>query len=430
MSSYVGPAQNYQYQLPFASEAVPSSFKSNLAPRPLNCSLTTVNVPSTSGSASASGLSSIQVPLGNNSYIVNPYLRFKVVTTKPANNNGYVFKGAVQSASALISSFQTTLNSTIIDNITNCWEVYDAILAHGTSADWLTRDGSVLMNTSTAVAGDANTSDTAVYCIPLLGLLGAQQAFPAWACQGTLQINISWNTVAGAYALSDEAGAVNAPTAFTCSEVSFVYDKITVESDFISKMRADMMASNAKYVYNYTNYQLVTAPSVAGQNTINTGLNVSSLRGIVLSQVLTADLTGTAVANKGYAKRNGLSNFVVTLDGRIINNSQIDAVNAPSVAFAELQKCFNKVFDASVTDISNKSTYGIAGVADANLLPISFAAGVSASRCAEGLSFQGSPVSVVGVQTTTTAATYTQFLMFISDYSLVIGADSSVDLVR
>ena len=191
-----------------------------------------------------------------------------------------------------------------------------------------------------------------------------------------------------------------------------------------------MMASNAKYVYNYTNYQLVTAPSVAGQNTINTGLNVSSLRGVVLSQVLTADLTATAVNNKGYAKRNGLSNFVVTLDGRIINNSQIDAVNAPSVAFAELQKCFNKVFDASVTDISSKSTYGIAGVADSNLLPISFAAGVSASRCAEGLAFQGSPVSVVGVQTTTTAATYTQFLIFISDYSLVIGADGAVDLVR
>lgn len=421
MSSYVGPAQNYQYQLPFASEAVPSSFKSNLAPRPLNCSLTTVVVPATSGSASASGLSTIQVPLGGSAYMVNPYLRFKVTTTKPANTNGYVYKGAVQSASALISSYQSTLNSTIIDNITNAWEAYDIILAHGTSADWLTRDGSVLMNTLTAVPADANTSDVAVYCLPLLGLLGSQQAFPAWACQGTLQININWNTVAGAFALSDEAGPqTNAPTAFSISELSLVYDRVTVESDFISKMRADMMASNAKYVYNYTNYQNVTAPSVNGQNTINTGLNVSSLRGIVLSQVLTADLTATAVGNKGYSLRNGLSNFIVTLDGRIINNSQIDAVNAPAVAFAELQKCFNKVFDASVTDISTKATY----------LTQSFCAGVSASRCAEGLSFQGSPVAVVGVQATTAANTFTQYLIFISDYSLLIGSDGMVDLVR
>lgn len=421
MSSYVGPAQNYQYQLPFASEAVPSSFKSNLAPRPLNCSLTTVVVPATSGSASASGLSTIQVPLGGSAYMVNPYLRFKVTVTKPANTNGYVYKGAVQSASALISSYQSTLNSTIIDNITNAWEAYDIILAHGTSADWLTRDGSVLMNTLTAVPADANTSDVAVYCLPLLGLLGSQQAFPAWACQGTLQININWNTVAGAFALSDEAGPqTNAPTAFSISELSLVYDRVTVESDFISKMKADMMASNAKYVYNYTNYQNVTAPSVNGQNTINTGLNVSSLRGIVLSQVLTADLTATAVANKGYSLRNGLSNFIVTLDGRIINNSQIDAVNAPAVAFAELQKCFNKVFDASVTDVSTKATY----------LTQSFCAGVSASRCAEGLSFQGSPVAVVGVQATTTATTFTQYLIFISDYSLLIGSDGMVDLVR
>jgi hypothetical protein len=277
------------------------------------------------------------------------------------------------------------------------------------------------MNTLTAVPADANTSDVAVYCLPLLGLLGSQQAFPAWACQGTLQININWNTVAGAFALSDEAGPqTNAPTAFSISELSLVYDRVTVESDFISKMKADMMASNAKYVYNYTNYQNVTAPSVNGQNTINTGLNVSSLRGIVLSQVLTADLTATAVANKGYSLRNGLSNFIVTLDGRIINNSQIDAVNAPAVAFAELQKCFNKVFDASVTDVSTKATY----------LTQSFCAGVSASRCAEGLSFQGSPVAVVGVQATTTATTFTQYLIFISDYSLLIGSDGMVDLVR
>jgi hypothetical protein len=421
MSSYVGPAQNLQYQLPFASEAVPSSFKSNLAPRPINCSLTTVVVPSTSGSASASGLSTIQVPLGNAAYIVNPYLRFKVVTTKAANTNGYVYKGAVASASALISSYQTTLNSTIIDNVTNADKVYDAILAHGTSADWLTRDGSVLMNTLTAVAADAATTDTAVYCIPLLGLLGSQQAFPAWACQGQLQINCNWNTVAGAFALSDEAGPQTNPiTAFVISELSFVYDKITVESDFIGKMKGDMMSSNAKYVYNYTNYQNVTAPSVNGQNTINTGLNVSSLRGVVLSQVLTADLTSTAVVAKGYSLRNGLSAFVVTLDGRIINNSQLDAVNAPAVCFAEVQKCFNKVFDASVTDVSTKATY----------LTQSFIAGVSASRCAEGLSFQGSPVSVVGCQLTTAAATFTQFLIFISDYSLLIGADGQVDLVR
>jgi hypothetical protein len=415
MSSYVGPAQNYQYQLPFASEAVPSSFKSNLAPRVLNCSLTTVNVPSTSGNAAPSGLSTIQVPLGQGAYMVNPYLRFKVTNTGVAAQETFSFKGGVSCASALISSYQTTLNSTIIDNCQNAGlAVYDTILAHGTSADWLAKDAKVLMGadrTFTIPAG-AGALTSNVFCIPLIGLLGAQQAFPLWACQGTLQININWGSLNASFESASLTGAVS------YSEVALVYDRISVESDFISKMRADMMAANAKYVYNYTNYQIVQAPTVNGQSTINTGLNVSSLRGVVLTTTLASD--ATTLAGTGKSLVYGLGNFNVTLDGRNINNNVLDAVNAPPVVFAEMQKCFNKVFDASVTDACDNATY----------LTDAFAAGVSASRVAEGLAFQGSPVSVVGCQITQTAATGTNTLLFISDYSLVIGADGAVDLVR
>lgn len=414
MSSYVGAGQNPQYILPFQREAIPSSFKSNLAPRPLNCSLTTVVTPATSGSANANGLSTIQVPLGNGAYMVNPYLRFKLGVTAGGNASTFTFKGACQSATALIASYQTTVNSTIVDNITNCWQVYDSTLAHGTSADWLAKDATVLMGAGQTTTQSAGGVSNDTYVVPLLGLLGAQQSLPLYLLSGILQININWNSIAGSVASANlDAGAV-----FTFSEVSLVYDRISVESDFISKMRADMMASNAKYIFNYTNYQNVTAPTSAGQITVNTGLNVSSLRGVVATQVLTADLT--TLANNGYSLRNGLSAFVVTLDGRILNNSQFDAVNAPAVAFAELQKCYNKVFDASVTDISTKATY----------LTQSFAAGVSASRVAEALSFSGSPASVVGVQATTSAANYTLYLIFISDYSLIISSDGAIDLVR
>lgn len=418
MSSYVGPAQNYQYELPFASSAVPSSMKSNLAPRPINCSLTTVNVPATSGSAAPSGISTIQVPLGQGAYMVNPYLRFKFALTGGTDNQTFTFKGGVGCASALISSYQTTLNSTIIDNCQNAGlAVYDTILAHGTSADWLAKDAKVLMGagrtyTVGVTAPAAAGTITQVFVLPLIGLLGAQQAFPLWACQGTLQININWASLAG----SLTSGGLNGNVAY--SEVSLVYDRISVESDFISKMRADMMAANAKYIYNYTNYQIVQSPSVIGQSTINTGLNVSSLRGVVLTSLLATD--ATTLAGTGRSLVYGLSNFNVTLDGRNINNNVLDAVNAPAVVFAEMQKCFNKVFDASVTDSCADDTY----------LTYAFAAGVSASRVAEGLAFQGSPVSVVGCQITQTAATGTNTLLFISDYSLVIGADGAVDLVR
>jgi hypothetical protein len=416
MSNYSGAGQNYQYVLPFQQDAVPSSFKSNLAPRPINCVLQTVVVPSTSANANLGTTSTIQVPLGNSAYICNPYLRFKVVYTG-VDTETFSFKGAAGGASALISSFQTSINSTLVDNIQNFGlGVMEPILSHSSSRDWLVQDGSVLMNTNKTTSTLGAAGLTEVYCLPLLGLLGSQQAFPAWAINGVLQININWvSALANALTTSGAASV----TAISFQELSFVYDRVAVEGDFIAKMKQDMMSSGAKYCYGFTNYQSLTAISTNGQNTINTGLNVSSLRGVIMTSVLTADLA--ALQNNGYSLRNGLSNFQVSLDGRLVNSSILDATASPAVVFMELQKVFSRCFDSSVTDNSTKANY----------LTQSFAAGVSACRVAEGLAFQGSPVSVIGLQLTQSAATYTNYIVYISDYQLLIGgADGQVDLVR
>jgi hypothetical protein len=417
MSSYVAAGNNLQYVLPFQMDAVPSSFKSNLAPRPINCVLQTVNVQATSGNQSVGGTTTIQVPLGNSAYICNPYLRFRVVYTG-IESTTFRFKGSSGGASALISSLQTSINSTLIDNIQNYGlGVMDPILSHSTSRDWLVQDGSLLMNTTTQntiTVGGTTLSE--VYCMPLLGMLGAQQAFPAWAVNGVLQLNINWvNSFAAAI-----GGAANAAsiTALSFQDVQFVYDRVAVEGDFIAKMKSDMASSGAKYTYSFTNYQTLTAVSTNGQNTINTGINVSSLRGALMTSVVTGDLADQTA--RGFSIRNGLSNYQLSLDGRLVNSSILDAVNAPAVCFAELQKVFSRVFDASVTDNSTKPTY----------LTESFAVGVSACRVAEGLAFQGSPCSVTSLQITQNAATATNYIVFISDYSLLIGADGMCDLVR
>ena len=416
MSSYVGAGQNPQYVLPFQMDAVPSSFKSNLAPRPLNCNLQTVNVPSTSGNAGFGGVSSIQIPLGQAAYIVNPYLRFKVTFTGVGNAAGLAFKGAAKSAMAMISSYQSSINSTLIDNIQNFPFIADQLLNHSCSKEWLTNDGSVLMNTLNSINGGAladTVSASEVYCVPLLGMLGSQQAFPAWAVSGTLQLNINWaQTVAAAiYATANTVTAV-------ISEVAFVYDRVAVEGDFIAKMRQDMAASGAKYTYAFTNYQSLAVQSSASQSTINTSLNASSLRAVVMSTILSAD--ATTIGNPGLSVVNGLTNFQVSLDGRLINANILNAVTAPAVTFIEMNKCFSRMFDSSVTDNSDKATY----------ITHTFAAGVSATRVAEGLAFQGSPVSVVGVQIAQTTATHTNFLTYICDQCLLLGADGQVDLVR
>jgi len=414
MSSYAGAGQFPQYVLPFQNESVPSSFMSNKAPRPISCTLQTVVVPTTSANASANGTSIIQVPLGQSAYICNPYLRFKVAYTG-TNADTFTFKGAVGGATALLSSMQTSINSTLIDNMQQVNWTYENVLAHSTSRDWIFQDGNVLMGSGKIAntLGAAGLTDT--YCIPLLGLLGSQQAFPAWAVNGVLQINLNWNSLTGAISSS----GADSVTAISISELAFVYDRIAVEGDFIAKMKSDMAMSGAKYCYGFTNYQSLTAQSVNGSTTINTGLNVSSLRGVIMSSVLTTDLT-TMQTRDGYSLRNGLSNFQCTLDGRLVNSTQLNAVNDPAVCFIELQKVFSRIFDSSVTDLATKATY----------LSQVFGVGVSATRVAEGLAFQGSPVSVVGLQITQSANTYTNFIIYISDYQLLIGADGQIDLVR
>lgn len=451
MSNYAGPGQNYQYQLPFTQDAVPSSFKSNLAPKPINCNLQTVTVPSTSGTAALGSTSIIQVPLGQSAYICNPYLRFKAnYVVGGTAVTGAAFKSASQSAMALISSYQTSVNSTLVDNIQNFPQIADIILSHSCSKEWLASDGNVLMATASAppanppVAaalipnlGFANKGELAlnstiseVYCVPLLGLLSSQQAFPAYAVNGILQININWvNSVL--QALSGTAGVTAANLGLNFSEITLVYDRVAVEGDFIAKMKNEMASSGAKYCYAFTNYQSISQASTNGQNTINTGLNVSSLRGVVMSSVLTADYT-TENGGLGYSLPMALSNFQVTLDGRLVNNVLLDAVNQPASCFIEMQKAFSRIFDSSVTDNTSRAEYrGItaASVAAGNGAK-SFAAGVSCNRVSEGLQFQGSPVSVVGLQLTQGATTATNYIVYISDYNLLIGADGMCEIVR
>ena len=415
--SYVGFGQTQQYNLPFMTEAIPSSMRSNTAPRPINCVLSTVYVPSTSGNASASGISTIQVPLGSASYMANPYLRFKLVANRAVGGNsaGRVFKGTARAASAAIANYQTSINSTLVDNVLNYSQTADLLLSHACSSNYLSRDGQVLFDSLADAKADAAVQ-TDVYVLPLLGLLSCSSgAFPLWAISGTLTINIGWASIGAMFAGLAAAGSIDS---VSFQDVALVYDRITVESDFIGKMKAEMAATGAKYNYAFTNYQSLSAVSTQGQNTINTGLNVSSLRAVVLTSPLTAGLN--VATTQAVSEVSGLTQFQVSLDGRQVSNVNIDAVNSPAQAFAEGNKCFSRLFDSAVDDISTKATY----------LTTSFFAGINTCRVAEHLSFQGSAVSVCGIALTQGQTTSTNFITFINDVSLLIGMDGSVDLVR
>ena len=410
------------YILPASYDSVPQAFQSNKSAKPIPCSLQTTNVPALTGSAAASGTSIIQLPCGSSAgLMLSPYLRFDAaVDTGVAQ-----FKGSTHSATAMINRLSTYINSVQIDNIQSADQVYDTLFAHATSNDWLQRDANVLMGTGVgsvtgagaaapaATAGGGLTTTPRTFIVPLIGALGTQQAIPLYLFNGTLQIQIDWNSVARSL-FTAGAGA-----AIALTNVQLVYDKISVEQAFVDKVRMDMM-SGQKYVLGYTNFQATTLATLAGQQTLNYGLNVSSLKGCVANQVLTADLSNKAA--QGLSEANGLTQFQLSLDGRLINSNTLDAssVAKQALVFAELNKVFGRLFDASVTDSSDAASYQLQ----------SFAVGVSAQRCNEALAFAGSPVSVASIQATTAAALYTMTVIFIADYQLLVDSSGSVEIVR
>ena len=421
------------YILPASYDSVPMAWKSNSAAKPLPSSIQCVNVPALTANASASGTSIIQLPCGSSAGIMmNPYIRMDVELTSATSATTFLFKGVSKCATALINRVSTYINSVQIDNIQNADQVYDTIFSHATSYDWLTHDAMVLMGAPVRTVAGLASADPAgaasiaatktTYIIPLLGALGTQQGVPLFALNGTLQVQIDYNSVARAIAGLEAV----IPTGFTVSNVQLVYDRVSVEQAFVDKVRSDM-AAGAKYVLAYTNFQSTAQASAAGTGFLNYGLNVSSLKAVVAQQVLSTDLTGvgtTAAPTFGQSLVNGLSQFQVSLDGRLLNSNTLNAASNPSLVFAELNKCFARLFDASITDISTRANYS------GDSTNGSFAVGVSAQRCGEALAFSGSPVSILGINFSTTAATYTLFITFISDYQLLIDSSGSVEIVR
>jgi len=412
----VGASPNYV--LPASASDVPQAWKSNASAKPIECSLQTTNVPALSGNQAASGTTNIQLPLGSGSGIMlNPYLRFDVTVALSAAAT-VAFRGPSALASACINTYTTYINSVQCDQIANASEVYEQLLAHGSSQSFMERDAAIMMSAGQSYTlGAAGNLSLGTQVIPLLGCLGSQQGFPAYLCSGTLQVSIQWNSIVRALRATVEDLALI--TGYTISNVQLVYDKISPESAFVDAMKREMDMGQ-KYVLSYLNIENAAFSVANATASIQYGLNVSSLRAVVASQVLAANEILAASTNPSTA--NSLSNFQVSLDGRLINNTNFTvASGGDSVIFAELNKCFSRLFDASVSDVATA----------ANFADTFFAVGVSACRVNESLAFSGSKATQVSIQYNRSAGTAaTLYLSFLSDRQVLIGAAGDITLVR
>jgi hypothetical protein len=326
------------------------------------------------------------------------------------------FKGSTGSATSLINSLSTYINSTQIDNLQSFDQLADIALAHSTSASFISNDASILLgcigNNDREEEKEKTAGASLDFCIPLLGLLGSSQAIPLWAIQGSLQLNINWNTLARALYATAETAEI---TGFTVSRCELVYDRLQVEQDFIQSVRQEM-AQGQSYVYGFTNYQTSSQLTGAGASqSFQYGLNMSSLRGVVANQVLNADLSDKTKQGKSVA--NGLQQFQVQLDGRQVSNVVLDN-NAQQ--FAEMNKVFSKLYDASVSDVCTFANY----------TTDYYAVGQSTLRTNESLAFAGSPCSVLNINYSVTAANHALTFVFIADKQLLIDASGAVSIAQ
>lgn len=408
------------YTLPSMQSAVPEAWKSNSNPKPVDSTLQTVVVNSLSGNAGVGGHIDLAVPLGAQAGIMSqPYLKFTVSTTA-TNGDTYRFKGHQSTCLSLIQRYTTSVNGVTIDQINNASETLSDLYTHSTSNDYIKNDGAVTVGANVLITQGASASVN-TYCIPLFGALSAP-SFPLYLLNGVLNVGIDLNPIARAYTLVSGTGI----TSYTVSNVQLVYDKISPSDAFVSAVKQDM-AMGKKFVVPYINVQNVQLAESAGSNNLNLGVNFSSCRGVIMTQILTADFT--TAGNLGLSLANGLNQFQVTLDGRLISAVQYDSISSPSMCFLEANKALSRGFDAAVSDCCADYTVATNQSAS-NYLTKSFFAGASTLRCAENLSFAGSPVSVLGISWNVTAATFTANFTILADMQVLISESGQIELLR
>lgn len=413
------------YYLPSQSQSVPDEWRSDSNARPVSSSLQTVVVSSLSSAQNPSGHINLSIPAGPSAGIMqNPYLKFKMSVSGAGNAAASKFGFSGQLCTALLNRYVFSINGVIVDTISNADMVYNDLITHVSSADYQRNDLAVLMNAFTTMTSSAGGVYEKTFCIPLLGTLSAP-SFPLYLCNGQVSIDIDLNTVSRAF-----FGAWDAGTTFSISGVQLIYDRITVSDEFVASVKAEQMAGK-KFVVPYSNVQSILVNESAGNNNLNVGLNVSSLNTVLLSHVTTADLSDRT-ASKASAS-NSLSQYQITLDGRLVNAVNFNSTTDEAVCFMEAQKGLSRAWDSSVSDPVGEYTVGSAanaGSVASSYLSRNFFVAVNCQRCNSRLSFNGTPCSVCNIQWTVNAATFSAHVLFLSSQQLLIDQSGSVELLR
>ena len=325
------------------------------------------SVPTSSGSVGAASNILFNIPTGGYDYIKSNsmYLKCDITINSLHSTNASAsstfFAGQSNSATTNLGGASSIINriNCLIGGTSLSYPNYqhfrNAVLPHVVSNQFISNDLRQLEYAGVALVGNSTASTATVpstlsnvvsVAIPLfIPPFCSNQAFPSLLLQTPISIEILTENVKSAfYSIESEV------TDYSVSSASLVYETITVSSEF----KQALLQSKAGQMYNIKLNDWMSVGPTASQNPLiyQIGCGLSSLRSVLWTYQLAADLTATTGKPKKYAS-NGLTDYKVH-----VNNLQI-SVNNPdndAVAYAELNRALSKINDYNITSSFNVET--------------------------------------------------------------------------
>ena len=398
------------YGLSASVDDVPLMLGSSTLRKPISSSQRLVAISSQNGSQGPSGLHMFQIPTGAGSGFIKPnsmYLRCKVTPTFGAGQIAWSFNGCTGSASALINRLTVMIGNQNVEQKNNYWFEHDLLLAHASNSNYMAYDSQIYEHSGTQIANNAANVGAIDVVIPILSsLFNGNKAVPCFLLNSPISLQFDYNTL-GNSMLFAGAGV----TTYTVSNAQLCYEVIQVDDSYCQAVRA-MMAEGHLFQLNLTStMNLQTANT--GTTNYNIGANLSSLKAVLYTNITNAIGSAAQALFLG----NTQTNFRLYLDGRQINNFNLDT---EPVIYAEMNRALHNMFDTTVTSVSDLTTY----------LSNYFLGGVNTNRFNELMAMTGTPAQNINFILENAGGATNIYVCLIYDQLLVIDVTGQVSLVR
>jgi len=406
-----------QYGLAAAQSDVPISLSSSGLPRPINSSVQIVSIASTSAAQQANGQVTFSIPTGASAgYLKNNsmYLKCKVAISTAANTAAATtFALKSSSASALINRLTVSCGKQL-SQINNYHLLAEMLITHTTSRNFYSDDSSILQYTGrTAFAVNSVNGASIDVVIPIVcPLFNADKALPLFLLNSPILVQFDLNSVANAF--KNAGGEI---LNYTISSAQLVYEVIQPDMNFVAMIKAGMLPSAENpagnmYQLNIRDYMTLITASSATLN-YQIGANLSSVNAVAYAQITNAPAQNADTR----LVKNGQTNFRLALDGRLVNNFNLD--NEPQI-FAEMNRSFANLFDSNITSNCSATDYSTDN----------FVGAVSCRRVSDVMSMTGTACQNINLQLDSTGGNFNTYIVVLYDQVLTIDATGTPNLIH